>query len=67
MTDKWFGKDMGTVVSVAEYGIDEGELVTAVDVLRFFEKPRNYRDLFVAYDEHLCVQGELQDERRATL
>ena len=34
------------LVSVADWAVDEGELVSANDVLAFFEKPWNYNELY---------------------
>lgn len=57
-------KDRMALVARAEFGIEVGELCTAMDVLRFFEKPSRYLSLHAAFEEDECRQGELQDEAR---
>jgi hypothetical protein len=60
--------DRLALVTIAEWATDEGHLDCNVQtVLHFFEKPHNYPEVFTAWDEYQTTQGELQDERRATL
>jgi tRNA uridine 5-carbamoylmethylation protein Kti12 len=55
------------VFSVADHAVYTSELDTPEAVFAFFEKPWKYQELYEAYDNAQSVQGELQDERRATL
>lgn len=44
----WYS-DSDTVLAVAYYAVDQGELTTANDVLAFFEKPWHYPELHDAW------------------
>ncbi len=56
----------GELVSCAEWLYDEGYM-DVLTLLHVIERPSRYPELIELWENEQSVQGELQDERRATL
>lgn len=50
--------------AVAEWAVEQGEILTVGDVMRFFERPVKFSDWFVLWEADQAKQGELADESR---
>lgn len=62
--DRLWHEEQTTVLSVADWAVDCGELTTAAEVLYFFEKPWKYEELYERFREDQFNQGEAQWEDR---
>lgn len=54
----WTYRDI--LFSVADYGVETGELDSAAQVVHFFEKPHCFDDLHTAWEEDQENQAERQ-------